>query len=171
MTELSDLPSWSRVCVWAESIWSALANSLLWKLKGHIRVVIRRGAASLFYCVRGHKHIHGHFCFRFHLRAWIWPYIHFSLAQPKSPLCTTSISNFLFQFSPLSCLLRCFQYTIAEVLLSSCCPVKKRTPTTTKQLFLLFPPCLRPDPFVSHFVPTLPRFFFFSPLHCPVPSG
>lgn len=49
------------------------ANSLLSKLKGHIRVVIRRGAASIFYCVHGHKHVRRRVCI---YDMWIRGYIH-----------------------------------------------------------------------------------------------
>lgn len=69
---------------------------------------------------------------------------------------------FDIKLSPLSCSLKCCQYTIAAPVLGSCCPIKRRAPATTKHFCLLFPPCLRADPFVSHFVPTLPRFFFLS---------
>lgn len=68
VTEPSDLPCWGKVCVWAENIWSRIANSLLSKLEGHIRVIIRREVASTFFTAHTDKHVHQ----RRHIQYAIW---------------------------------------------------------------------------------------------------
>lgn len=83
-----------------------MVNSLLSKLKGHIRVVIRREPASIFYGIHRHKHIHRHdfhYCrmctYMIYGSTGIFVHVTltriegFSPTRHNSPLCTSSISN------------------------------------------------------------------------------